>query len=363
VRPRVIVWTDHTTPYGVGRFSSMLSAGLTRLGWAVTYAGGIDLFGDTPMRAFTDVDTPASVMDEAKPDLVVFVNASPLSNAAAQRVARERGLTRAVVVQGGDLRPPLEGVEVLTGVAARELRAANAVVTPSHVLLAELRGEALGLDAGSVIPNGVPDEFFIGASEDERRSARSDYGLPGDAVVCLSGARMEYEKGWDLLLEAVVALRDSGDARLHFLWAGDGTKRKRLTALVRMRGVADRVRVLGLVRDMVPLVRLSDIFVLPTRDDVAPFAILEAMAGGLSVVSTDVREIRTMIGGDGIVLADPSTVDRRESVGDLTDALRSLSENAAARRELGRRARDRADRENRASLMVARYDNLLHSLI
>ena len=156
----------------------MLSAGLTRLGWAVTLAGGVDLFGDTPMRAFTDVVTPASLMDEANPDLVVFVNASPLSNVAAQQVARERMLPRAVVVQGGDLRLPLEAVEMLTGVAARELRAANAVVTPSQVLLAELRSELLGRDAGSVIPNGVPDEFFIEPTDDERRKARSDQGFP-----------------------------------------------------------------------------------------------------------------------------------------------------------------------------------------
>ena len=132
---------------------------------------------------------------------------------------------------------------------------------------------------------------------------------------------MEHEKGWDLLFDAVVALRDRGDERLHFLWAGDGTKRKRLTALVRMRGLNDRVRILGLVRDMVPLICTSDIFVLPTRNDVAPFAVLEAMAGGLPVVSTDVREIKTMIGDAGIVLADPSKVERRELVDALAEAL------------------------------------------
>ncbi len=234
-------------------------------------------------------------------------------------------------------------------------------MTPSRALLSALRLHVLGPEVGSVIPNGVPDAFFASSSPAARAAGRAAVGLPSDAVVCLSAARMDHEKGWDLLLDAVAGL-DSSHERMWFLWAGDGTHLRRFSAVVRLRGLAHRVRVLGLVLDMPPLIALSDAFVLPTRHDDAPFALIEAMAGGLAIVTTDVGDIARIVGDAGTVLPDPASVSRASTVDALRRAVTDLSDDDA-RWEMGQRARRRADLEHRSSLMVERYDALIRALL
>ncbi len=129
-----------------------------------------------------------------------------------------------------------------------------------------------------------------------------------------------------------------------------------------MRGLADRVHVVGLVDDMAALVGLCDVFVLPTRADAAPLALIEAMAAGLAIVSTDVGDIASIVGDAGVVLPNPSTQSRDATVRGLVEAFEHLDD-AATRSALGARARERADREHRASLMIDRYDERLRSLL
>ncbi len=176
--------------------------------------------------------------------------------------------------------------------------------------------------------------------------------------MCLSAARMEHEKGWDLLVDVVAACD-----LVQFVWAGDGTQRRRLTAVVRMLGFGHRVRVVGLVDDMASLVGLCDVFVLPTRQDAAPLALIEAMAAGLAIVSTDVGDIASIVGDAGVVLPNPSAHPREATVSGLAEAVVSLCDDREKTRLLGDRARERAERQHRASTMVERYDALLRGLL
>ncbi len=121
---RVLVWADHTSPYGVGRFTRTLVEGLRRLGWQALDASehSVDLWSESPLRAFTDCDTPRRVIQGAQPDVAVFVHASPISNVAAMQAAHALGVPHVVVVQGGGWRA-LPEIDELMATAAAAMRA------------------------------------------------------------------------------------------------------------------------------------------------------------------------------------------------------------------------------------------------
>ncbi len=107
-----------------------------------------------------------------------------------------------------------------------------------------------------------------------------------------------HRKGVDLLLEAWARATARGlpdDARLSIV--GDGPERGALEGLARSLGLADRVRFLGFRPDVPDLMAGADAFVLPARMEQQPLVLIEAMASGLPVLSTDVGGTADMLGG------------------------------------------------------------------
>jgi glycosyltransferase involved in cell wall biosynthesis len=115
---------------------------------------------------------------------------------------------------------------------------------------------------------------------------------PGDVVFGTIGRAVPV-KGWDILLQAFrIVLDQFPHARL--LLAGStraGDERACFESLERQAALlklADRIRFLGHVTDIEPLLAASDAFVLPSRSEGYSLALLEALAAGLPVVSTRV---------------------------------------------------------------------------
>lgn len=138
------------------------------------------------------------------------------------------------------------------------------------------------------IYNGVDLEKF-GSSEPgpgaEAADVRSSLGVDGDETVILSVGRLSEQKCFDDLLAAFAnVLPARPDARL--VIAGEGPERDRLEQLFSSLGLKDRARLLGNVENPHLLYRAADLFVLPSRYEGFPFAMLEAMAAGLPVVAT-----------------------------------------------------------------------------
>src|SRR5690606_3578792 len=107
----------------------------------------------------------------------------------------------------------------------------------------------------------------------------------GDVRLIAMG-RLSPEKGFDLLIRAVALLRrQHPGCSLTIL--GDGPEREPLEGLAEELGVAEAVSFGGQVRDPAAHLVRGDIFVLPSRFEGFPNALLEAMACGLAVVAAD----------------------------------------------------------------------------
>ena len=194
-----------------------------------------------------------------------------------------------------------------------------------------------------VIRNGVPVERFRAVVDPELRRTLT---ASGEDVVFLTTARLDPQKGLDVLMQAAELVDGT-----QFVIAGDGAERERL-------GGGIRVRILGHREDVPALLAACDAFVLPSRFEGTPIALIEAMAAGKAIVATAIP------GVDELVVADESAllVPPGDPVA-LAAALRRVVLEPELRARLGSAARQRAETmfsiETSTSRVTAVYDELL----
>lgn len=151
--------------------------------------------------------------------------------------------------------------------------------------------------------------------------------------------RLAPVKGFDLLIRAFARC-----ARDHPGWSltilGDGTERPHLENLANNLGIYDRLHMPGRVKEPADTLRSADLFVLSSRYEGFPNALLEAMSCGLPVISFDCpsgpRDI-VRHGVDGLLVED-GDVDA------LADAMGRMMGSEAQRARMGARAIEVVDR-------------------
>ncbi|MFO1322677.1 MAG: glycosyltransferase family 4 protein [Burkholderiales bacterium] len=134
-----------------------------------------------------------------------------------------------------------------------------------------------------VIYNAIDPQSFNPGLRSHRAELRARFRIPADACVfALVGSSYE-RKGVGRALEALAAVTRPA----HLLVVGRDRHPARYAALARRLGVADRVTFAGAQTDPRPFYGAADAFVLPTLYDALSNAVLEAMACGLPVVTSD----------------------------------------------------------------------------
>lgn len=102
-------------------------------------------------------------------------------------------------------------------------------------------------------------------------------------------------KGFDVLIEAVARARHR--EQMHACIVGGGPEREALLALAVSRGVSSCFTFVGAVHatDMPKRISEVDVFVLSSRSEGRPNVVVEALAGGLPVISTDLEGVQGMV--------------------------------------------------------------------
>jgi glycosyltransferase involved in cell wall biosynthesis len=197
-------------------------------------------------RSLTNATDARRIFHEHRPDLVLFSNGCPLSHLAAKQAALELGVPF-VIVEGFAALYLAQRFGNLIGELARQYAAARAVVAVSHENL-RLLHQHFGLPAekGTVISYGRPERFFRPPDAEVRRWLRAEWGIPADAILCLTAARLDPIKGYPYQLEALRRLRATPLwPRLWFAWAGTGLLADSLPEALRQLGAAEQVKLLG----------------------------------------------------------------------------------------------------------------------
>ncbi len=204
------------------------------------------------------------------------------------------------------------------------------------------------------VPSGVPTDE-LRARAPERAPARQALGLPADAFVVAAVGRLVPVKGFDLLVQALPALRDALPDAL-VLVAGDGPERERLAARAERLGVLDHVRLLGSHTDVVDVLAAADVLAAPSRNEGMGRALVESMALGVPVVASTVGGIPAVVDDDvGRLVAS-------DDAGALAAALIELGTDRRLRAKLAAAARARADDFSTTvaeAKMLEMYDGLV----
>jgi glycosyltransferase involved in cell wall biosynthesis len=199
----------------------------------------------------------------------------------------------------------------------------------------------------AVIGNGIDLDRFR-PDPDARQRWRQEMGFEDRTTVVGMVARRDPMKDHESVLAAAASLARPDIA---FVLGGRGVDQDpALRALAAPLG--SRVRLLPERADVAGLMAGLDIFVLASRfGEGFPNVVAEAMACAVPCVTTDVGDCAAMIGATGITV-------ERGNVPALAQAIARLAADAAARRNLGRRARERAMEMFSLPAAVGRYEAL-----
>lgn len=165
-------------------------------------------------------------------------------------------------------------------------RNARHVTFYSGALRARARELKVPIRESSVVYPAV-DLMFSPMGPPEREAVRAPLVSSGESLV-FNVKRLHPLADHATLLRAF-ALLDPAAVRARLVIAGSGEERERLGQLSKDLGISERVRFLGLVpnQDVAKLHAAADLFVLSSVLEATPTVVLEALACGTRVVSTD----------------------------------------------------------------------------
>jgi len=245
-----------------------------------------------------------------KPDVIHVHHVWPAADRYLATLARAAGTKRMVVTEHIVGQPHSGGQRALK---RDELGRADAVTAVCGAV-AEMLVNDYGIvrERVRVVPNGadLPDEQ---AEIAPARAFRERFGASLIRPLWVVAGRLEEQKGHAVLFNALAEVRKRG---LDFTLAvaGEGKLRGELEQLAEQLGMGNRVRFLGALEDVGPLLAAADAVVLPSLWEGLPLVLLEAMVRSRPVVASAVGGVPEAIEdgvhgalvppGDALALAD-----------------------------------------------------------
>lgn len=312
---------------------------------------------------------------DLRPD-VVHTHSSKagiLGRMAAWKVWRERGDRPAVVhtihgppfMPGDDAKTRLKN-RVYTVSERHAAKRCHRIVSVADAMTEQFLARGIGTpDLYVTVRSGMETQRFLRAAPGETRDeVREALGIPREAFVIGTVARLAEHKGHDTLLDALGNdLRT--DPRWRLLWVGDGWWRDRLLARVQAMGLGKQVITTGLVpQERIPaMMRAMDVLCHPSEREGLPRTVPQALLCAVPVVASDC---------DGTPEAcldpftDPGVPEARMTgrlfpVGDadrLRAGVRWMHEHPEQRRRIGEQGRALCAHAFSAETMVARLEGV-----
>jgi glycosyltransferase involved in cell wall biosynthesis len=195
--------------------------------------------------------------------------------------------------------------------------------------------------------------------DDARARTRARWGVTTEEIVVGSVGRLEAQKAPDIALEIIAGLVSKG-LPIRYIWIGDGPLRTAFRQQAQALGIASYVNLDGWRDDVTSCLQGLDIFLMPSRFEGMPLALLEAMGAGLCCCVSDVGGMREAIqhGRTGYLCA-PSDVPK------WCEDIETIVTNPTLRVDAGHHAREFARKhfsiDSMASSTIAIYRDVIRS--
>lgn len=236
----------------------------------------------------------------------------------------------------------------------------DVVISVSQVVKTEVDRGRVHPKTSSLIYGGIGEAALAGVDPDRVRALRQDLEIPDDHLIVGNVAHLRAQKGHDLWLRTAARIANARPDT-SFVIVGREKQagyQEELESLAQRLGVADRVRFAGFQPDPYPYLAAFDVFLMASQFEGFPIALVEAMAMGRAVVSTDVGGVAEAIGDEEAGLLAPAG----DKVALATQVL-ALLDDDARRDAVATRAKARARAEftveRMVSLVESTYDRLL----
>jgi len=152
---------------------------------------------------------------------------------------------------------------------------------------------------------GLDTKKFSGIVIDKSEK-RKQLGVPTNAALLLSVGELNNNKNHKTIIKALVKLNDPN---IYYIICGVGSLKEQLEEMIKIFGLSERVKLLGLRSDVNEICQIADIFVFPSFREGLSVALMEAMASGLPVVCSNIRGNNDLIvNGKGGYLVPPTDV-------------------------------------------------------
>lgn len=229
----------------------------------------------------------------------------------------------------------------------------------------------------TVIPNGIDIEYFNSLVPDP--NLRTSLSIQPNDFVIICVANLHINKGHTYLLEAFEQLSASispargemsrqsetegweqkGELKrgLKLLIIGDGEEKRNLLNQIKDYTSKENIHFLGRRSDVPQLLKISNLFILPTLFEGQSNAIMEAMAVGLPIITTDIPENR-------ILVRDKETgyLIQTRSSESIKETLLEIFNNRDVANEKGRVAKESIEKSFSLEKSVESLKIFLHSL-
>ena len=288
---------------------------------------------------------------ELQPDIsLAFLNRASWATALA---ARTPFVVSARAHTSHQFKKGMRGAVSRAMVRSLFPRAANIIAVSDGV--ARDLSEQFGVPTSKLV--SIPNPVDVEAIQAKSREAAT---MKIDGPFIMSAGRLVKVKNFALLIRAFAAAGGNGKLVI----AGEGEERGALDQLARELGVGDRVILPGFVANPYPLMAAADVFVLSSDSEGYPNALVEGMAAGRPVISTNCESGPSQILADapphtisGLTYAEHGVLTPVDNVDAMAEAIRAFAD-PAKREEYAAKAVKRAASFNAAAIKD-RYWNVL----
>lgn len=186
----------------------------------------------------------------------------------------------------------------------------------------------------SYLTNGIDFSTITQRVGESKAQLRQRLDFPGDAFLFVTVARFNFQKGYDVLLNAIQRIADHLEHRkppCRFILVGDGEELEPMQQLSQTLGVEQFVRFLGARKDVYDILQACDVFLLPSRWEGLPIVLLETGLLKIPVIASDTYGNREIIGkSKGLLFKNMDSSDLAAAIMHLLNGrydLESYAEN------------------------------------